>query len=282
MTYIKIIVNFLGLRCTPLLFAIVVTLAVCSQSRSQTVLGARSLGLGESSAALTGNVWSVFANPAMMDTTRSVAFYGVRNFGFTELTDISAATVIPTSFGVGGIGLHRFGDDLFSENRFRLAYKNSFMGFHYGGVINYTSNSIEGYGSDGALGVDVGLAAQPLDGLWIGGVATNVNQPTLGEEGEGEGEELIRTLAFGLSYKILDRALFTSDVVKDVRFPASYRGGLEIYIIEGLTGRVGVTTEPTTFTFGMGYETRNWGINLAVQKHQILDLSPGVDLKVNW
>jgi len=270
--------NFLRFRFKAVLFGIVITMAISSQSKSQTVLGARSLGLGRSSAALTDNVWSVFANPALMDTTRSVAFYGVRNFGFTELTDISAVAVIPTSFGVGGVGLHRFGDNLFSKNRFRLAYKNSFMGFHYGGVINYTSNSIEGYGSDGALGVDVGLAAEPLDGLWIGGVATNVNQPTLGEEQE----ELIRSLSFGLSYKILDRALFTSDVVKDVRFPASYRGGLEVYVIEGLTGRVGVTTEPTTFTFGMGYETRKWGINLGVQKHQILDLSPGVDLEVNW
>ena len=280
MIYIKIIMNYLRFRfgLKTVLLVLVLILAVYSQSKSQTVLGARSLGLGKTSTALTGNVWAVFANPALMDSSRSVAFYGIRNFGFTELTDIAASAVLPTSFGVGGFGLHRFGDDLFSENRFRLAYKNSFMGFHYGGVVNYTSTSIEGYGSDGALGIDVGLAAQPMEDLWIAGVATNVNQPTLG----AENEELPRTLAFGFTYKILDRALFTSDVVKDVRFPASYRGGLEVYVIEGLTGRVGVTTEPTTFTFGMGYETQRWGINLAVQKHQILDLSPGVDLKVNW
>jgi len=246
---------------------------------AQTVLGARALGMGEAQVALPHNDWSVFGNPAMISSDqKSGSFYGIRNFGFSELKDIAAVAVIPNKFGTAGVGVHRFGDDLFSETRARVAYKNKFNGFHYGGVINYTINSIEGYGSDGAFGVDVGIAAEPIEGLWVGGMATNVNQPEIGDEEE----ELIQILGFGFTYAIFDRALFISDIIKDLEFSASYRGGLEIYIIEGLTGRVGVTTKPVAFTFGMGYKADRWGLNIGVRRHQVLDLSPGIDLKIAW
>jgi len=264
---------------TSLLLVVGVFCVYASTIQAQTVLGARSLGLGKAQAALTDNEWALFGNPAMISSeTKMVSFFGVRNFGFNELSDVAVALTLPTKYGTAGAGLHRFGDNLFSETRVRAAYKNSFMGFHYGGIINYTHNSIEGYGSDGAIGIDIGLAAQPVDGLWVGGTSTNINQPEIGTDGL----ELAQVLSFGFTYKILDRALVASDVVKDVRFPASYRGGIEIYIIEGLTGRAGVTTEPTSYTFGMGYETDNWGLNIGVQKHQVLDLSPGFDFKLNW
>ena len=68
------------------------------------------------------------------------------------------------------------------------------------------------------------------------------------------------------------------DVVKDVRFPVSYRGGIEVNIIQELKGRVGITTEPITYSFGLGYAKDFWEINFAIQHHQLLGLSPGLDL----
>lgn len=253
------------------------------QVKAQAVIGARELAVGQAETALEGTTWAMFANPAMMpENQRNVSFFGVRHFGFAEITDMAMSLTHPTKFGVLGIGAHRYGFDLFNENRLRLGYKNSFVGFHYGAILNY-SHVVQGggYGSAGALGVDVGLAAPIIADLWIGAKATNINQP---EYGSRNNEKLPRELSVGLSYRLSEMALFTTDVVKDVQFPISYRGGVEINIIEGLTGRAGIITAPQMFTAGLGYSGSFWSANVAVQRHedQVLGYSPAIDFKISW
>lgn len=251
--------------------------------KAQAIIGARELALGQSGTALPGTSWAMFANPAMMpEEEKTVSFFGVRYFGFAEISDMAASVTHPTKLGVFGAGAHRYGFDLFNENRLRLGYKNSFLGFRYGAILNY-SHVVQGggYGSAGALGIDMGLAAPIISDLWIGAKATNINQP---EYGSRNNEKLPRELSVGFSYQLSDIALFVTDVVKDVQFPISYRGGIEINVIDNLMGRVGVTTEPQTFTAGFGYGGSFWSANIAVQRHedQVLGYSPAIDFKITW
>jgi hypothetical protein len=251
--------------------------------QAQTVIGAREVAVGQAISALQDTDWSMFGNPALMpEDRRSVSFFGVRYFGLAEITDMAFAGSYPTKFGVVGIGAHRYGDDRFNESRLRLGYKHSFAGFHFGAIINYSHVAFAGgYSSAGALGVDVGVAAPIISGLWIGAKATNVNQP---EYGSKNNEKLPRELSIGLSYQLSDIALFTSDIVKDVQFPISYRGGVEVSIIEKLVARAGITVEPLTFAGGFGYSGDFWAVNVGVQRHEnrILGYSPAIDFKVSW
>ncbi|MGD8749463.1 MAG: hypothetical protein PVI44_13445 [Balneolaceae bacterium] len=251
--------------------------------QAQAVMGARELALGQATTALEGTHWSVFSNPAMMSGDKpSVSFYAVRYFGFAEITDYAAAVVVPTQIGVLGAGAHRYGFNLFNKSRIRVGYKNSYEGFHFGAVLNYSHVAQGGgYGSAGAFGLDVGLAASIIQGLWIGAKATNINQP---EYGSLNDEKLPRDLSVGLSYHLSNVALFTADVVKDVDFPISYRGGIEVKVIGTLMGRAGVTTKPQTFSAGFGYHGKFWGINVAVQRHEnrVLGYSPAIDLNISW
>lgn len=251
--------------------------------KGQAIIGARELGMGKAVTALQGTSWSMFANPAMMpQNERTVSFFGVRYFGFAEITDMASSLTYPTGVGVLGLAAHRYGFDLFNESRLRFGYKNSFMGFHYGAILNYShvAQAIDG-GSAGAFGIDLGVAAPILPNLWIGAKATNINQP---EYGTRNSEKLPRDLSIGLSYWLSDIALFSTDLYKDVQFPISYRGGVEVLIVDALSGRVGVTTEPQTFSAGFGYESSFWGLNIAVQRHEnrVLGYSPAVDFKINW
>jgi hypothetical protein len=253
------------------------------KSKSQTVIGARELALGQSSTALQGTAWSMFANPAMMPQDKKTAsFFGVRYYGLSEVSDMAVSMTYPTKFGVLGAGAHRYGFDLFNENRLRVGYKNAFKGFHFGAILNY-SHVVQGggYGSAGALGVDVGVAAAIIPDLWIGAKATNVNQP---EYGSRNNERLPRELSIGMSYLLSDIALFTTDIVKDVQFPISYRGGVEVEIIGGLVGRAGVMTQPQTFSAGIGYRSSVWAANVAIQRHEnsVLGYSPAIDFKITW
>ena len=251
--------------------------------KAQAVIGARELAMGQATTALQETDWSMFANPAMMSGENPTAsFFGVRYFGFSDVTDIAVSVTYPTGIGVLGAGVHRYGLEKFNENRIRLGYKNSVMGFHFGVIANYShvSQDIEN-GSAGAFGVDVGVAAPILPNLWIGAKAININQPTYGSRNN---EKLPRDLSVGLSYRLSDVALFSSDVYKDVNFPISYRGGVEVTIIEGLVGRAGITTTPQTFTAGFGYTGSSWSVNVAVQRHenQVLGYSPAVDFRISW
>lgn len=251
--------------------------------RAQAVIGARELAVGQATTALQNTDWSMFGNPAMMNENDNTAsFFGVRYYGLSEITDMAVSVTYPTELGVFGAAAHRYGFDLFNENRLRVGYKNAFKGFHYGAIINYSHVSQGGgYGSAGALGVDLGIAAAILPELWVGAKATNINQP---EYGSRNNEKLPRELSIGLSYRLSDVALFTTDVVKDIQFPISYRGGVEVTIIENLVGRAGVTTNPQTFSAGFGYTGSFWSANVAVQRHEnsVLGYSPAIDFNIIW
>ena len=260
-----------------LLFLVTVPLHV---AEAQFVMGARSVALGQTATALPGTSWAVFSNPALIPDERpSVSFFGMRYYGFGKLADMAVSFSHPAGRGGVGFGVHRYGFDLYSESRIRAGYKNRLHNFEYGIILNYNHVSIGGgYGSAGALGVDVGISARIGQQLIFGARATNLNRPTYGDSGES----LPRELAIGVSCALSDRALFTSDIVKDVRFPLSFRAGTEVQIVEHITGRVGITTHPVTFAGGFGYSPGRWSVNLAAQNHPELGISPGLDMELKW
>jgi hypothetical protein len=271
------------IRIQPLLFKISLVLifgVMSSPAYSQLIMGAKGLGMGQAATALPGYDWSLFSNPALLNgNDTSVGFYGLRNYGFAEITDMSAMASMPTGYGVAALGFHRYGDNLFNETRIRLGYKNEWQMLHFGLVANYNHISFgANYGSGGALGLDVGIAAEITDDLWVGARSTNVNRPEY--QYQSMNEYLPREISIGLSYGLNELAILAFDMVKDVRFPASYRGGLEISVIENLKGRIGVTTEPLSYSMGFGYGMDQWDINFAVQKHELLGFSPGIDFMI--
>jgi len=245
---------------------------------AQLTMGADGLALGQATTALQNNSWAIFSNPATINSEKKgLSFFSLRNYGFTELTDIAASGSLPTKYGSAAFGFHRYGGDLFSETRIRVGYANSWNNLKYGIALNYNHISQGSpYGSGGALGLDLGLAAKLTEGLWLGAKTTNLNQP--GYDFAANEESLSRELSLGLSYELDENALLLFDVVKDVRFPVAYRGGIEVKIIENLKGRVGVTTEPNTYSFGVGYESTLWEANLVFQRHETLGFSPGIGL----
>jgi hypothetical protein len=241
-------------------------------------MGADGLAMGQATTALQNNTWAIFSNPATINSDKkSASFFSLRNYGFTELTDIAASGSVPTQYGTAAFGFHRYGGDLFNETRIRFGYANSWNDLKFGAVLNYNHISqASPYGSGGAIGLDLGIAARLTEGLWLGAKSTNINQPEY--DFAANEESLSRELSLGLSYDLDQNALFLFDIVKDVRFPVAYRGGIEVKVIENLKGRVGVTTEPNTYSFGIGYGSSLWEANLVFQRHETLGFSPGIGL----
>ena len=246
---------------------------------AQNSMGALSIGMGQTGVAVHSD-WSAFNNVALLQTEQnSVSFYGFRYVGIAEITDMAATSTFQTSRGTIAGSIHRYGFNLFSENRFLLGYKNELGRFHYGASVSYTYiNQGGNYGSASAIGFDLGLAAEITELLLFGARATNLNQPSYGDTDE----ELPRELAAGLSYYLTPDALVTAEIVKDVLFPTSFRTGVQYEVIESLFLRAGFTTKPETYSFGFGYQSSRWDVNFALQQHNPLGLSPALDLAVKF
>jgi len=251
-----------------------------SQTQAQLILGARGTSMGQAVSALPSETWNVFANPALLpETGRSVSFYGIRYYNFAELTDVALAGHYTHSIGTFAIGMHTYGDDLYRESRFRLAFSRGFQGFRAGIVVNYAHIAIDGvYGSAGTVVFDAGLAYELVSGLWFGSRATNLSRSRIGRAKE----ELPRELALGISYQLNDRGMLSTDLVKDSRFPLSYRGGLEVRVIDQFYLRGGITTEPLTYSAGMGYKQTSWKVNIVAQQHYVMGWNPGFDFHIHF
>lgn len=271
------------LRSRPIIavLAVVVGSIIADSSvvQAQQVMGARSLGMGQAAAALDQNAWALFTNPATLDERQlRGSFFGARYYGFSELTDMAAATSMPVSdkWGAVGIAFHRYGFELYHEQHLKVGYAYRWKNLRAGIGLNYTHMRIERYGSAGALALDLGLLAEITEQLTIGSYVTNLNRAKLGQAEE----ELPRQLSIGAAYTPVNSVLVTVDAVKDVQYPLAIRGGAEIELFENFKIRGGISTEPVTFSLGLGYGTEKWGINLAAQRHQLLGISPGLDLSV--
>lgn len=261
-------------------FSFLVLMLASQPVLSQQTIGARSVSMGMVSSALTENDWALFGNPATISSEKlEIGFYGLRYYGFPEITDISTNANLPVKFGIVAIGFSRFGDELFSETNLRAGLAIQKDRFSGGIALHYNHLSFGGdYGSGGAVGINLGVLFQVTDQFYLGSKARNINNPKYAFD-VGD-EDLASDLNVGFSYHMEDKATLYIDVVKDVRFPVSYRGGLEIEIVESFIGRVGISTEPVTYSFGFGYQHTRFDINLAVQQHEVLGMSPGLDMKV--
>ena len=257
----------------------VMVLFISDQAAAQNSMGAGSIAMGQTGVAVTSN-WSAYSNVALMPTDENrVSFYGYRYAGISEITDMAVAVVTQSKWGTIGSGIHRYGFNLFSESRFRLSMKQNLDRFHYGFAVTYIHISQGGnYGSAGAFGFDLGLAADITERLIFGARATNLNQPSYGDTDE----QLPREFAAGLSYLLTPEALLTADIVKDVMFPPSFQSGIQYEVIDSLFLRTGITTKPETYSFGFGYRTGVFDLNFALQQHNPLGLSPALDLSIRF
>lgn len=149
--------------------------------------------------------------------------------------------------------------------------------FAAGVSYSYNALSIERYGSTHAAGIDLGITAAPAPGLLLGASVLNVNRPAIG----ALDDELPRTFALGLSYRISPQTGFFADLVKDIRFPESIHAGIEVSPLNFITLRTGASTEPPRFYGGIGIHLGGIGINYAIITHQELGLTHAFEIAID-
>lgn len=265
-----------------LLFLIILLFSgLLSSSNAQSfTMGGRDMALGQAVTALADDKWAPFHNPAQMSSRNHASFFGVRYYGFSELTDMAVSSSYNSELGIFGVGMFTYGDDRLRESQYRVAYAEEFFNVRMGASVNLYHMSITGrYGSALAPTFDFGISVDVFDDVILAARTSNITRSTIGTDEES----LPADLALGLSYHLMDRATLVTELYKDVDFDPSFRAGLEIELVDILYLRGGITHDhPQTFTFGVGIEQDRWVANVAVEQHQQLGLSPGIDFSILW
>lgn len=261
------------------MFALLTSLPAIGQS---LVDGPVAAGMGHAGTALSGDHWAD-ANPALSAsvTGRAVGLFVSQAYGLDELRFSSFRYVEPTAFGSFGINVRTFGFEDFRDTRAGLDYAHGFgLGstrtFNVGVRLNYYQFSISNYGRASTVGISAGGLTNLLPTLHLGFAATNLNQPEIA------GSNLDRNLSVGLLYEASDIMRFSADVVKEVRYPVSFRGGIEVQPVEALALRTGATTNPTRFTAAVDINISRVTASFVSERHENLGWSPAAGLSILW
>ncbi len=269
------------MKRTAALFLITIfALSLATSSYAQFTMGSKNVAMGQAVTAMPDDRWAPFHNPALMPDHQHASFFGIRYFGLPELTDVAATTSYHSGWGTVGAGMFTYGDERLRESQFRLAYGYEVFNVMLGASANLHHMNITGrFGSALAPSFDFGVAVEVYEGLIFGARATNFTRSTIG----ADESDLPADLALGLSYQLMERALLVTELYKDVDFDPSFRGGLEVRVLDMLYLRGGLTHDhPETFTFGLGIEQEYWTVNVAVEQHSKFGLSPGIDFSILW
>lgn len=245
--------------------------------------GARAVALAGAVTAVAGDAWG-HANPAAWATLpgRAVALFASEGYGMDELRLGAVRYAEPLAFGTVVAGARVFGFDAYRETSFEAGFARG-MGLGsarrlYAGLrVRYERVRVAGYGGAGAVGLSVGGLVEVAYGVRFGFAAANVNAPRW-----TRGDELPRTLALGVSVDAAPGVLVALDVMKDVRFPASVRAGLEAQPVRALALRAGVATAPVRFAAGAGLRLAHLSVDIAADRHEVLGWTPAVSLALLW
>jgi len=270
-------------RPTPLLLLLLCTCVLAQKSVSAQeglfpAYDVRSRLMG-GTGLTAGGIDALWTNPAGLDNTDpkiAAAATAEQRFGLSELTTATVGAVYGTDLGGFGLQLGSFGFDAYRETRFGLAYGRKLSErFSIGADLAGFATSTEGYASTFHITFGLGLRLEIIPELHV---AARIFSPLRVERAPDE--YLPQLLALGLSYRPSDKITLNAEVHQDADFPARIRVGAEYLPAEQLSIRLGVATEASEISFGLGYEFID-GLDLSAGAvyHEVLGVTPTVGVR---
>jgi hypothetical protein len=226
-------------------------------------MGARSAGLAYASATLRDE-WSLLNNVGgLAKNTEPVASFAYESRPALPGSNRTAAIFSsPVKIGVIGIGLFRFGDDVYNEQIISAGYSNQFGIASLGLKLNYVQYRADGFGTRSALSANCGGIAQITPTILVGAYIVNLIQPRLSTLDQ---ERLPTKLVAGFSFKPIDQFLVAVEIEKELQYDALIKGGMEYRVHKKVTARTGFHVHPNAAFFGFGFQIKKLKVDYALQ-----------------
>ena len=233
--------------------------------------GTRSTGLGGAYTAIDQDLEALGYNPAGLKNLKKFNIFSSTK----KLYEIDGLRHTVLGFGYGtekngviGLMYEDLGYSLHTEKTITVGYGrniNRFMGI--GANIKLYSIDISGFGSDNAVGIDLGYQARIFENVQIGVNAKNINNPKIGSSIK---KELNKSITGGLSY-INDFLILSVDAAKETDYKVQLRTGVELKIFEIISLRCGYNNEPSRWFYGLGVNVKKISFSYSQYNHPYLN-----------
>ena len=247
---------------------------------SYPLIGARVNGVGYATTCISDQ-WSIFNNIAGLAGVSEIqagASYDAMP-GFPSFNRMAAAVVAPLPIGAVGMGVFRFGDDLYREQLLHVGYSNKFglgsLGAR-GSLIQYHA---EGFGKKSIANFSIGGIADLTPWLQAGACIVNAVQPEI-----IEGEKIGTILMAGVALKGSENVTVLLEVEQELGYHPKIKAGLEYVIHTRFVARTGFNLQPQSGFFGFGFRHSKFHLDYAwsyapdfISRHQVsfIRLFPG-------
>ncbi|MFK7904358.1 MAG: hypothetical protein AB8B69_04495 [Chitinophagales bacterium] len=265
------------------IFFILLILSLTSKTdlygqEGKPIIGAKNAALGGHSTTLQ-DVFAVFNNPAGLSTLEgvNVGVYAENRFLVEDLNLLGVGITLPSKNGSFGLGGTYFGNAAYSESYFTLAYSRLLsQNLSIALDFDYVNLSIEEFGSTSAFTFGLGLQFSPSKNIDIGAHIHNPIRVSLIQDGS---ETMPSIIKIGLAYHPEGEGftLFT-EVEKDIDRSTILKFGLDYQLIEKLSLRAGISTNPAYSSFGLGLNLGSIMLDFANRFHPVLGYSPHISL----
>ena len=206
-----------------------------------------------------------------------IAFH--QNYIINNQSYKSLAISIPTKqIGTAIASYTHYGNATYNEQQLIMGYAMHISPYVALGVtFNYLHSHIADtyYEPLNAISFSTGIQIYPNDKLIIGGSVFNPIQFTL-KHYNSTYTPFIFDL--GLSYKLFNNFMCAIEFWKRNNFPFTIKVGLEYTIFKFLYARIGFSTSTQIIGFGLGWNNKNYCIDITAQVHPNLGLSPQISM----
>lgn len=255
------------------------------RSLSQSALlsqahGARSHGIGSVRLFLPDS-WSYFNNIgalARVDESGVAVGYDSR-FGLKDLQTVSLASHWKNSWGSVGMGISRFGGNLFNQQSLGLGFSNQLGIISFGGKLDWFQTQIEEFGTGNSLLFTIGGVAELSPQVFLSANFSNLNRAKISRESV---ERLPTIVQMGFSYIPINNLQLHLEIEKGLETSASVRAGIEYRIQEWVSLRTGIKTNPGDLFFGIGLNPKQFDIDYAFGQNTALGSTHHLSLGFRW
>ena len=268
------------------LLILTIPLLICFQAAQaggdNRPTGARSAAMGTASVGLS-DVWSAFNNQAGLAylTSPVAGIYYENKFLLPEMGYKAGVFALPLSQGTVALSVSHFGYSDYNESKIGLAFARAFGKYiAFGLQLDYNMARLaESYGNRNFITFEAGMLAHITPELAIG---AHVYNPIRAKLSEYNDERVPVIMRFGAAYEITNKITITAEAEKDTYLEANIKAGLEYKLIPQLHLRGGISTNPSSNSFGVGIFVGDFIIDISASYHYILGFSPQASLNYKF
>ncbi len=228
---------------------------------STQAFGAKSLGLG-STKLYHHDAWSLANNVGALDriTESEIGIAVDQRFGIQELSTAALSGVIKSQKGSIGIGIARYGGELFNQHRIELGLGTTRGILSFGLKAGWFQTQIEGFGTGNAFQFSLGGLAELGPKFFFGTQLSNVNQARISTYSS---QRLPTLLQLGTTYLPSKNLEIHIELEKELEQPPIFKFGLQYSLEKWIILRTGIHSYPTALNFGLGLQKKNYGFDYA-------------------